>query len=69
MESPAVSTQERLQILSDAPPNSWLAFSSDESQVVGRGETFSAAADAAEKAGEQDPIIMLVPASWSPTLL
>jgi hypothetical protein len=46
-----------------------LAFSSDESQVVGRGDTFSDAADAAEKAGEQDPVIMLVPATWSPTLL
>jgi len=64
-----VSIQERLQILKEASPNTWLAFSSDESQVVGRGETFSAAADAAEKSGEQDPVIMLVPPTWSPTLL
>lgn len=64
-----MSIQERLQILKEATPNTWLAFSSDESQVVGRGETFGAAADAAEKSGEQDPVIMLVPPTWSPTLL
>ena len=68
MESP-MSIQERLQILKEATPNTWLAFSSDESQVVGRAETFGAAAAAAEKSGEQDPVIMLVPPTWSPTLL
>ena len=60
-----VSIEERLQILRDATPNSWLAFSSDESQIVGRGQTFSEAAEAAEKAEEKDPIIMLVPDMWS----
>jgi hypothetical protein len=64
-----VSVQERLQILREATPNTWLAFSSDESKIVGRGNTFGDAASAAEDAGEQDPIIMLVPATWSPTLL
>jgi hypothetical protein len=64
-----VTVQERLQILKEAAPDTWLAFSSDESQVVGRGETFSAAAYAAEKAGEQDPVIMLIPSTWSPMLL
>lgn len=64
-----VSVQERLQILREATPNTWLAFSSDESQLVGRGDTFGDASTAAENAGEQDPIIMLVPATWSPTLL
>jgi hypothetical protein len=29
-------------------PNSWLAFSSDESKVVGRGDTYSEAIEDAE---------------------
>ena len=64
-----MSIQERLQILTEAQPNTWLIFSSDEERLVGRAATFSEAAKVAESSGEQDPILSLIPPTWSPTLL
>jgi predicted RNase H-like HicB family nuclease len=46
-----ISAEERVRILNEAKPSSWLAFSSDESEVVGRGDTYSEAVED----GEADP--------------
>jgi len=59
-----MSAEERVKILGEAQPNSWLAFSSDESKVVGRGATYSEAVADAARNGEEDPILVLIPTSW-----
>ena len=61
-----MTAEERVRILSDAKPNSWLAFSSDESKVVGRGNTYVEAVEDAERQGEADPILVKIPETWEP---
>jgi hypothetical protein len=61
-----VSAEERVRILGEAKPNTWLALSSDESRVVGRGETYGDAVAEAEKNGEVNPVLILIPESWEP---
>jgi hypothetical protein len=59
-----MTAEERVRVLGEAEPNSWLAFSSDESRVVGRGKTYGDAVRDAEKHGEEDPVLVLIPKSW-----
>lgn len=59
-----MSAEERVRILGEAQPNSWVAFSSDESKVVGRGATYGEAVADAERHGEENPILVLIPSSW-----
>jgi hypothetical protein len=61
-----MTAEKRVQILSDAKPNSWLALSSDESHVVGRGDSYIEAVEDAEKHGEADPVLVKIPDSWEP---
>jgi hypothetical protein len=64
-----MSTQERISILKNALPSSWIAFSANEDRVVGFGETFAQAARAASEAGEDDPVMTFIPPNWGPALL
>jgi hypothetical protein len=61
-----MSAEERVRILSEAKPNSWLAFSSDESKIVGRGDSYMEAVEEAEKNGEADPLLIKIPDNWKP---
>ena len=61
-----MSADERVKILREAKPNSWVAFSSDESKLVACGATYSEAVEAAEKSGENDPVLVKIPNSWEP---
>ena len=61
-----MSAEERVRILSEAKPNSWLAFSSDETNVVGRGDTYLQAVEDAERQGETDPVLVKIPENWEP---
>lgn len=61
-----MTPEERVKLLSEAKPNSWLALSSDESKVVGRGDTYSEAVAEAEKHGEDDPLLIKIPDTWEP---
>ena len=54
-----------MRILGEAKPNTWLALSSDESKVVGRGETYGDAVADAEKNGEEDPVLIKIPDNWN----
>ena len=54
-----------LEVLRAAKPNSWLAFSEDESRLVASGETYSQVVKEAEAAGEKEAVILKVPATWS----
>lgn len=64
-----MSAQERVRILADAAPNTWVALSQDESRVVANGENYTQAVENAEDAGESDPVLIRVPDSWRPMVL
>ena len=59
------ATQSRLSALRGAPINRWVALSADETRIVADGDTFQDVADAAERAGETDPVILRVPDDWT----
>ena len=64
-----MSTQERVQALRDAPADSWLALSGDESRVVATGKTYQDAVEKAAQSGERDPILIKTPSEWRPRVL
>ena len=64
-----MSTQERVKILAEATPNTWVVLSHDESRVVARGDSYTQAVEKAEDAGESDPILVRVPDEWKPMVL
>jgi hypothetical protein len=64
-----MSTEERIDALRSAAPNSWLAFSHDEDRVVGSAMTIREVTRLAEMAGETDPVITRIPSSWEPMVL
>lgn len=59
-----MSPEARISALRDAAPGSWLAFSEDESRVVAHGSTYDEVVEAAEKAGEPNPVITRIPDDW-----
>ena len=61
-----MSAEERVRILREAKPNTWLALSNDESKVAGRGATYAEAVADAEKHGENDPLMIKIPDTWEP---
>ena len=58
--------EERAKVLLNAPPNSWIAFSEDESRVVGSGSTYAEAVEMAEHEGVEDPVLVKTPDEWLP---
>ena len=60
-----MSAEERVRILREAKPNSWLAFSEDESKVVACGDSYSQVVKAAEDVGEAEPVIVKIPENWN----
>ena len=61
-----MAPEERVQILRETKPNTWIAFSADESRVVGRGDTYAEAVAEAAKQGEEDPVVLKTLDDWSP---
>jgi len=64
-----VSPQLRLEILRDAEPNSWVAFSHDETSVVASASSYIEVVQQAEQVGEQDPVLVHIPEEWLPLVL
>jgi hypothetical protein len=60
-----MSAEERVRILREAKPNSWVAFSEDESKVVAYGDSYSQVVKAAECVGENEPVVVKIPENWS----
>ena len=60
-----MEAKERLEILKAATPNTWIAFSEDESRVVASGKTYSQVVEAAQNAGEAEPVVVKIPENWS----
>jgi len=61
-----MTDEERIRILREAKPNSWVALSSDESKVVGRGDSYEQAIEDAQQRGENDPLLIKIPDNWEP---
>ena len=61
-----MSAEERVRILSEAKPKSWVALSSDETRIVGRGDSYSEAVEDARRHGENDPLLIKIPDNWEP---
>lgn len=60
-----MTPEERIRILREAKPDSWIALSADESRVVGRGNTYGEAVEQAKRQGEEDPVLLKIPDNWS----
>ena len=63
---PAINTDPRLELLREAPLDSWIALSEDESSIVATGSTYSEVVRNSENAGIEDPVILKTPKHWLP---
>jgi hypothetical protein len=63
-----MSTEERVRILREAKPNSWIAFSEDESRAIAYGDSYADVVEAAENLGETNPLIVKTPENWNPKM-
>jgi hypothetical protein len=61
--------EARLALLSSAPLDKWIALSADESRIVAVADTFAEATEAAEQAGEADPLLIHIPSDWTSRVL
>ncbi len=59
----------RLNLLRDAPLDSWLALSSDETKIIAVGKTYSEVVEKSDQAGVADPVILKTPPVWAPTFV
>lgn len=50
-----MAPEKRVKILRETKPNTWIAFSADESRVVGRGDTYAEAVAETENKGRKIP--------------
>jgi hypothetical protein len=64
-----LSPNERAKILREAPPQTWIAFSVDESEVVAQAQTYEETVAIAESKGVNDPVLLMTPESWVPMVL
>jgi hypothetical protein len=65
---PAVA-DPRLEALQNAPLDSWIALSEDESTVVAVGSTYEEVVRRSEQAGIDDPTVLKTPTEWLPISL
>jgi hypothetical protein len=58
------ATNARLEALTGAPRNSWLALDEEETKVVGSGSTLEEAVAKARDNGVNDPVVVWSPENW-----
>ena len=54
----------RLEALTGAPRNAWIALNEAETKVVGSGTTLEEAIAEASANGVEDPVVLWAPATW-----
>jgi hypothetical protein len=64
-----MAAEERVRVLRESAPDTWIAFSEDESQVVARAPTYEEAVQQAANAGVSDPVLIKTPSDWTPLVL
>lgn len=57
------------KMLLEAPKDSWIAFSEDETTIVAHGSTYEEAVTKAEKNGVKDPVLVKTPKDWVKMIL
>jgi hypothetical protein len=66
MPTPANAEDVRLELLRNAPLDSWIALSEDETRIVAVGTSYQEAVQESEKAGVSDPLLIKTPKVWIP---
>ena len=56
----------RSQALRNAPLNSWIALSDDESRVVATGKSYEEVAAELDRLGDENSVILKTPDDWLP---
>jgi hypothetical protein len=64
-----LSAEERVRMLREAPPKSWIALSEDESSIIAQAASYEEVVEKASEAGEDDPVLIMTPESWDPLVL
>jgi hypothetical protein len=64
-----MSTERRVKLLEEAGTDVWVAVDEAKGQIVGKGETYSAAVAMAAEAGNSDPLVIKTPPTWAPMVL
>jgi hypothetical protein len=62
----STASDVRLELLSAAPLDSWIALSEDETKIVAIGATYEEVARKSEEAGVADPVLLKTPKVWLP---
>jgi hypothetical protein len=57
---------DRLELLKQAPLDSWVALSEDESHIVAVGASYEEVVQKSASAGVADPVLIKTPKSWIP---
>ncbi len=63
---PTASESPRLKALKSAPMDSWIALSSDETEVVASASTFEEVSAKIEESGLADLVVLKTPKYWAP---
>jgi hypothetical protein len=61
-----VAADARVELLRNAPPDSWIALSEDETTIIAVGATYEEVVRKAEQAGVSDPVLLKTPRVWLP---
>ena len=63
---PAILTTPRSEALRNAPLDSWVALTEDETRIVATGTTYDEVAKLLDQAGDTESVILKTPKSWLP---
>lgn len=61
-----VKKDPRCEALRNAPLDSWIALSDDETRVVAQGLTYQDVADELDRIGDDSAVILKTPPRWLP---
>jgi len=59
-----MSVDLRFEALKEAPLDSWVALSEDQTKIIAVGSTYDEAVTKSEKAGVSDPVLVKTPKAW-----
>jgi len=63
-----MNNEQRLKALRGAKPNSWIAFSADETKIVAAADTYADVVREAGARGEDSPVVLRTPENWLPRM-
>jgi len=57
-------SDQRVDVLKSAAPDSWVALSEDESRIVAVASSYEEAVQKSESSGVSDPVLIKTPKAW-----